>query len=71
MAVVMVAGNQAVFPDSVFFGVRTLTANIVLEMGYAGEGMHRDALMASALVLLVFVMLINTSLALLKEEQDI
>ena len=40
-------------------------------MGYAGEGMHRDALMASALVLLVFVMLINTSLALLKEERDI
>lgn len=71
MAVVMVAGNQAVFPDSVFSGVRTLTANIVLEMGYAGEGMHRDALMASALVLLIFVMLINTSLALLKEERDI
>lgn len=42
MAVVMVAGNQTIIPDSVISGVRTLTGNIVLEMGYA-SGIHRQA----------------------------
>lgn len=57
MAVMMIAGNQAIFPQSLLSGVRTLTANIALEMGYA-SGLHRQALIASALVLLVLVMLL-------------
>lgn len=44
MAVVMIAGNQAVLPESLTDGVRTLTANIVLEMAYADFGLHRGAL---------------------------
>lgn len=66
-AVNMVAGNQAVIPDSVFSGVRTLTANIVLEMGYATD-LHRKALIATAVVLFVFILLINLSFSLLKKE---
>lgn len=58
MAVIMVAGNQARIPDSVLKGVRTLTANIVLEMGYA-TGLHREALIATGVVLFVFILLIN------------
>ncbi len=58
MAVIMVAGNQARMPISLFKGVRSLTANIVLEMGYAAD-LHREALIATALVLFVFVLLIN------------
>jgi phosphate transport system permease protein len=58
MAVIMVAGNQAVVPKSLFKGVRTLTANIVLEMGYAAD-LHREALIATAVVLFVFILIIN------------
>ena len=58
MAVIMVAGNQARIPGSVLKGVRTLTANIVLEMGYA-TGLHREALIATGVVLFVFILLIN------------
>jgi phosphate transport system permease protein len=58
MAVVMVAGNQARMPTGVLKGVRTLTANIVLEMGYAAD-LHRGALFATALVLLVLVFAMN------------
>ena len=65
MAVIMVAGNQAVIPKNVLSGVRTMTANIVLEMGYAAD-LHRDALIATAVVLLVFILLINLSFSLLK-----
>lgn len=50
MAVVMVCGNQAVMPESITSGLRTLTTNIVLEMGYAAE-LHRDALIGTAVVL--------------------
>lgn len=57
MAVAMVAGNQAVIPTSIFEGVRTMTANIVLEMGYAAD-LHRGALIATGVVLFVFVLLI-------------
>ena len=53
MAVVMVAGNQAIIPDGMFSGVRTLTSNIVLEMGYATD-LHREALIATEVVLFVF-----------------
>ena len=58
MAVVIVAGNQAVIPKSLTDGVRTLTANIVLEMAYAAE-LHREALIATAVVLFVFILAIN------------
>lgn len=59
MAVIMVAGNQPVIPDSIFDGVRTMTANIVLEMGYAAD-LHRGALVATGVVLFVFILIINT-----------
>lgn len=68
MAVVMIAGNQPILPDSILSGVRTMTANIVLEMGYAAEGLHRDALIATAVVLFVFILIINISFSLLKRR---
>ena len=67
MAVMMVAGNQPVIPNSLTDGVRTLTTNIVMEMGYS-EGLHREALIATAVVLFVFVLIINLSFALLKRR---
>lgn len=67
MAVVMIIGNQAVFPKTLFSGVRTMTANIVLEMAYA-EGLHLKALIATAVVLFVFIMIINISFSCLKES---
>ena len=60
MAVIMVAGNQARLPDSILKGVRTLTANIVIEMGYATD-LHRESLIATGVVLFVFILLINLS----------
>ncbi len=65
MAVIMVAGNQAMMPVSLFKGVRTLTANIVIEMGYA-EGLHYDALIATGVVLFIFILIINLSFSALK-----
>jgi len=65
MAVIMVAGNQARMPVSLFKGVRTLTANIVIEMGYAAE-LHREALIATGVVLFVFILIINLSFSALK-----
>lgn len=69
MAVVMVAGNQAIIPGSVIAGVRTMTANIVLEMGYAAD-LHREALIATAVVLFVFILLINLSFSAMKRRKD-
>ena len=67
MAVVMVAGNQAVIPSGVLKGLRTLTANIVLEMGYAAD-LHRGALIATAAVLFVFILIINLTFSLIKRR---
>lgn len=67
MAVIMVAGNQAIPPAGLLRGLRTLTANIVLEMGYA-SGLHRQALIATGVVLLVFILLINLCFSLLKRR---
>jgi phosphate transport system permease protein len=67
MAVIMVAGNQAVIPAGLFRGVRTMTANIVLEMGYAAD-LHREALIATAVTLFVFILLINLLFSLVKER---
>lgn len=69
LAVSMVAGNQAVMPKSILGGVRTLTSNIVLEMGYAAD-LHREALIATAVVLFVFVMIINICFKLIKGGTD-
>jgi phosphate transport system permease protein len=69
MAVVMVAGNQAVIPEGILSGVRTMTANIVLEMGYAAD-LHRDALIATAVVLFVFILIINLSFSLVKRRES-
>ena len=69
MAVVMIAGNQPVLPKSLFVGVRTMTANIVMEMGYA-EGLHRDALIATGVVLFVFILLINVCFSLVKKKEQ-
>lgn len=67
MAVVLIAGNQVQIPSGLTEGVRTLTANIVLEMGYA-TGLHREALIATAVVLFVFILLINILFSLLKKR---
>lgn len=67
MAVMMVAGNQAVIPGSTLSGVRTLTTNIVLEMGYSTD-LHREALIGTAVVLFVFILIINLSLSLFKRR---
>lgn len=67
-AIVMIAGNQPVIPDSILSGVRTLTTNIILEMGYA-QDLHREALIATAAVLFVFVLLINLMFSVLKSKE--
>ena len=64
MAVVMVAGNQTVMPSGITKGLRTLTANIVIEMGYAAD-LHREALIATGVVLFVFILLINFCFSLI------
>ena len=67
MAVIMVAGNQTLIPEHLTEGVRTLTTNIVLEMGYATD-LHREALIATAVVLFVFILIINLSFSLIKRR---
>ena len=67
MAVMMVAGNRAVIPNSLVKGVRTLTSNIVMEMGYATD-LHREALIATAVVLFVFILLINLLFSVIKRK---
>lgn len=67
MAVIMVAGNQARMPEHIMEGVRTLTANIVIEMGYATD-LHREALIATAVVLFVFILIINLSVSLMNRR---
>lgn len=69
MAVMMVAGNQARVPDSVQKGARTLTANIVMEMGYAAD-LHREALIATGVVLFVFILIINVAFILMKRRMN-
>lgn len=65
MAVIMIAGNQTIIPDSLLHGVRTMTANIVMEMGYA-QDMHRSALIATGVVLFIFILIINLAFSALK-----
>lgn len=67
MAVIWVSGNRVLFPDGLFSNIRTLSTNIVMEMGYA-EGVHKSALFATGFVLLVFVLLITLSLNLVPKQ---
>lgn len=69
MAVVLIAGNQVQLPSSITDGVRTLTANIVLEMGYS-TGLHREALIATGVVLFVFILLITLSMQAIKSRSE-
>ena len=69
MAVIMVAGNQPRLTGSMLKGIRTMTANIVLEMGYA-TGLHREALIATGVVLFVFILLINLAFSVLKRRKE-
>ena len=68
MAISMIAGNQPIIPSSLFSGVRTLTTHIVIELGYS-EGLHRDALIATAVVIFVFVLIINLCFSALKRKE--
>ncbi len=67
MAVIMVAGNQARMPTGLLKGIRTLTSNIVIEMGYAAE-LHREALIATGVVLFIFILIINIAFSTLKRR---
>jgi phosphate transport system permease protein len=67
MAVIMVAGNQARMPNGLLRGIRTLTANIVIEMGYAAE-LHREALIATGVVLFIFILIINLAFSMLQRR---
>lgn len=67
MAVVMVAGNSVTYPDGLFSSFRVLTANIVLEMGYAGE-LQEGALIATGAVLLVFILIVNLVFNLVSKQ---
>lgn len=69
MAVIMIAGNQPILPTSLLSGVRTMTANIVLEMGYATD-LHRQALIATAVVLFTFILIINLLFSLIKKKEQ-
>ena len=64
MAVIMIVGNQARLTTSMLDGIRTLTGNIVIEMGYA-TGLHREALIATGVVLFVFILMLLVMLAAL------
>ena len=68
MAVIIVAGNQTIIPTSVLSGVRTMTSNIVMEMGYA-TGLHREALIGTGVVLFVFILIINLLFSVIKKER--
>lgn len=69
MAVVMVAGNQPRMPQGILEGVRTMTTNIVMDMAYATD-LHREALIGTAVVLFVFILLINLIFAILKRKGE-
>lgn len=68
MAVIMIAGNSPIMPDSILSNVRTMTANVVMEMSYA-TGLHREALIGTAVVLFVFILIINLSFSCIKRKE--
>ena len=69
MAVYLVVGNQPRLTTSLLDGSRTLTTNIVLEMGYA-SGMHRQALIATGMVLFFFILLINIIFNIIRDRNE-
>lgn len=69
MAVIMVAGNQPRLTGNLLKGIRTLTANIVLEMGYSAD-LHREALLATGVVLFVFILMINLAFSILQNRKE-
>ena len=68
MAIILVAGNSPIIPTSVFSGVRPLTTNIALEMGYA-YGTHQEMLFATGVVLFIFILLLNLLLSKLSNKE--
>ena len=69
MAVILVAGNQTRLTFNPLKGIRTMTTNIVLEMAYAA-GEHRQALIATAAVLFIFILLINIGFFIVKSRSE-
>ena len=69
MAVYLVVGNQPRMPGSILDGARTLTTNIVLEMGYA-SGMHRESLIATGMVLFFFILIINIIFNIIRSKSE-
>ena len=67
-AVVFICGNSPAIPDSLLDPIRTLSSNIALEMGYA-TGLHREALIACAVVLFVFILIITLLVMLLRRKE--
>lgn len=70
MAVQLLLGNQVNFPLLPFLPVRSLTSNIVQEFGYS-SGLHREALIATGFILLLFILVINVCLWLVKRNDSI
>jgi phosphate transport system permease protein len=68
MAIIMVMGNAPAMPQGILDSARTLTANIAIEMSYA-SGVHANALYATGVVLLVFIMMLNAALLYLNREK--
>lgn len=67
MAVIMVVGNSAIMPDSIFSSVRPLTTNIALEMGYA-SGVHQEMLFATGVILFTFILILNLVISKLSSK---
>lgn len=68
MAVILVAGNQPRITGDLLKGIRTMTTNIVLEMGYA-SGLHREMLIATGVVLFVFILIINLLFSVINRKK--
>ena len=68
MAVIIVSGNQTLIPTSIFDGIRTLSSNIILEMGYA-SGLHYQALIATAFILFLLTLFINLLFTILRNKK--
>ena len=67
MAVIMVAGNSVQVPSRITDGVRTLTATIALEMGYA-QGRHNRMLFSVGIVLFIMILLLNWGILVMKKR---
>ncbi|KPU44020.1 phosphate transport system permease protein PstC [Oxobacter pfennigii] len=68
MAIIMVAGNAAIIPESILSTIRSLTGNIAIEMAYS-SGEHTQALFATGIVLFIFTMLINSFAMFLAKKE--